>query len=154
MINFLGVSLLMPKHFFFFILFAIGVAQSLYAVSKSNKVEITAKHIEATKTVLKARENVIVYYADSVIKADTAHYNKTTKLLVLDGNIEMIGYQGSKEHSNHMEIYMEKDEVTFDELFLVGENDVWLFSNDVYKQEGNYTLGRSVLSSCDVEDPL
>ena len=144
----------MSKHFFLLIVFAVYFAQSLYAVPKSNKIEITAKHIEATKTLVKARENVIVYYADSVIKADTANYNKTEKLLVLDGNIEMIGYQGSKEHSNHMEIYTEKDEVTFDELFLVGENDVWIFSNDVYKKDGNYTLGTSVLSSCDVEDPL
>jgi len=144
----------MPKHFFLFILFAVWLAQSLYAVSKSNKIEITAKQVEATKTLVKARDNVIVYYADSVIKADTAHYNKTEKLLVLDGNIEMIGYQGSKEHSNHMEIYTEKNEVTFDELFLVGGNDVWLFSDDVHKKEGNYTFGRSVLSSCDVEDPL
>ncbi len=144
----------MPKHFFLLILVVAFLAQSLYAVSKSNKIEITAKHIEATKTVVKARENVIVYYADSVIKADTANYNKIKKLLILDGNIEMIGYQGSKEHSNHMEIHTEKDEVTFDELFLVGENDVWIYSNDVYKKDGNYTLGTSVLSSCDVEDPL
>ena len=69
MISFLGVSLLMPKHFFLFILLVIGVAQSLYAVSKSNKIEITAKYIESTKTLVKARENVIVYYADSVIKS-------------------------------------------------------------------------------------
>ena len=144
----------MPKHFFLFILFAVYLAQSLYAESKRNKIEITAKYIESTKTWVKARDNVIVYYADSVIKASSASYNKTTKLLVLDGNIEMIGYQGSKEHSNHMEIYTEKDEVTFDELFFVADNDVWIFSDDVYKKEGNYTLGRSVLSSCDVEDPL
>ncbi len=148
------MSLLMPKHFFLLLFVVAFLAQSLYAVPKSNKIEITAKHIEATKTLVKARENVIVYYADSVIKADTANYNKTEKLLILDGNIEMIGYQGSKEHSNHMEIYTEKDEVTFDELFLVGENDVWIYSNDVYKKDGNYTLGTSVLSSCDVEDPL
>ncbi len=113
MINFLVVLLLMPKHFFLFLFFVVYLTQSLYAVTKRNKIEITAKYIEATKTLVKARENVIVYYADSVIKADTADYNKTAKLLVLDGNIEMIGYQGSKEHSNHMEIYTEKNEVTF-----------------------------------------
>lgn len=146
--------LLMLKHVLLFMLFAVGAIPSLYAVNKSSKIEITAKQIEATETSIKARDNVIVYYADSVIKADTAHYNKTEKLLVLDGNIEMIGYQGSKEHSNHMKIYTEKNELTFDELFLVGENDVWLFSHDVHKQDGNYTFGTSVLSSCDVEDPL
>jgi len=144
----------MRNSFFLFILLAVGVLQSLHAEVTSKKIEITAKYIDASKTVIKARENVIVYYADAVIKADSALYDKEEQRLVLDGNIEMIGYQGSKEHSNHMEIYTEKNEVHFDELFLASENDVWLFSDDVAKQEGNYTFGTSVLSSCDVEDPL
>ena len=66
----------------------------------------------------------------------------------------MIGYNGTKEHSNHMEIFTQENRVTFDELFLVSENDVWLFSDDVKKNEGNYTIKNSFLSSCDVNDPL
>jgi LPS-assembly protein len=31
---------------------------------------------------------------------------------------------------------------------------VWIYSDDVHKSDGNYTLGASVLSSCDVSDPL
>ena len=143
----------MRKYLTLVVLF-FALIHDLHALEKSNKIEISAKYIEATKTLIKARENVIIYYADSVIKADTARYDKLKKLLILDGNIEMIGYQGSKEHSNHMEIYTEKSKVTFDELFLMAENDVWLFSDDVSKQDGNYTFGTSVLSSCDVEDPL
>ena len=73
---------------------------------------------------------------------------------MLDGEIEMIGYQGSKEQSNHIEIHTDTEEVTFDELFLVSESDVWIFSKDAHKQDGNYTLGASLLSSCDVSDPL
>ncbi|MEA2048348.1 MAG: LPS assembly protein LptD [Campylobacterota bacterium] len=153
MTSFPLVSLLMRKYCLLFF-YTLWLTQSLYALPKGNKIEITAKDITATKTEIIARDNVLVYYSDSVIKASSAHYDKTKKLLILDGKIEMIGYQGSKEHSNHMEIYTEKNEVTFDELFLVGENDVWLFSDDVKKAEGNYTLGTSVLSSCDMQDPL
>ena len=128
--------------------------QIVYASTDKNKIEITAKHLESTKTTVTAKDNVLVYYQDSVIKATSAHFDKTKKLLVLDGKIEMIGYQGSKEHSNHMEIYTDTNEVTFDELFLVSEQDVWLYSDDVHKQDGNYTLGTSMLSSCDISDPL
>ncbi len=135
-------------------LFALGILQSLYAKSINNKIEITARYVEATNTDIKARDNVIVYYADSVIKADTVHYDKTKKLLTLDGNIETIGYQGNKKHSNHMKIYTERNKVIFEELFFVSQNDVWLFSDNVYKKEGNYTFGTSVISSCDIEDPL
>lgn len=126
----------------------------LYASADKSKIEITATHLETTKTIVTAKDNVVVYYEDSVIKASSAHFDKTTKLLVLDGKIEMIGYQGSKEHSHHMEIYTDTKEVTFDELFLVSENDVWIFSEDAHKKEGNYTLGASLFSSCDISDPL
>jgi len=139
---------------FFFILCAVCGIQVLYAATDNNKIEITATHIDSTKDIITAQDNVLVYYNDSVIKASSARYNRTTKLLELDGKIEMIGYQGSKEQSNHMEILTETQEVTFDELFLVSQNDVWIYSNDVHKNEGNYTLGTSLLSSCDVTDPL
>lgn len=139
---------------YFFILCAVCSIQVLYAATDNNKIEITATHIDSTKDIITARDNVLVYYNDTVIKASSARYNRTTKLLELDGQIELIGYQGSKEHSNHMEIQTETKEVTFDELFLVSQNDVWIYSDDVHKNDGNYTLGTSLLSSCDVTDPL
>jgi len=144
----------MTKNISFFLLSIVVAMQILSAAPDKSKIEITAKHVEATKTVVKARDNVVVYYEDSVIKASSAHFDKTTKILVLDGKIEMIGYRGSKEHSNHMEIHTDTKEVTFDELFLVSENDVWIYSNSAQKEEGNYTFGASVLSSCDITDPL
>ncbi|NOR54923.1 MAG: LPS assembly protein LptD [Sulfurovum sp.] len=128
---------------------------SLYAATSGNKkVEITAKDIEVKKDYIYAKGEVLVTYDGSVIKANRASYNKSKKLLILDGNVEMIGYNGTKEHSNHMEIFTQENKVTFDELFLVSENDVWLFSDDVEKNEGNYTVHNSFLSSCDVGDPL
>ena len=139
--------------YLFILCLAFGI-QVLYAAADNNKIEITATHIASTKDIITAKDNVMVYYNDTVIKASSARYDKTKKLLVLDGQIELIGYQGSKEHSNHMEILTETKEVTFDELFLVSQNDVWIYSDDVHKSEGNYTLGTSLLSSCDVTDPL
>jgi len=144
---------MLKQFLFLFFYVAIGY-QLLGANEQSNKIEITAIHIDATETSVSASDDVLVYYQGAVIKAHKALYDKEKKRLVLDGNIEVIGYHGSKEHSQHMEIYTEKNEVTFDELFLMSENDIWLFSKDVHKKEGNYTLGKSVLSSCDVADPL
>lgn len=121
---------------------------------EKGKMEVTAKFLTATKTTVKASEDVFVYYDDSVIKSSSATYNKETKLLVLDGNVEMIGYQGTKEHTNHMEIQTDTKEVQLDRLFLTSKNDVWLLSDKAHRSEGNYTLGRSILSSCDVSNPL
>ncbi|MCO4845691.1 MAG: LPS-assembly protein LptD [Sulfurovum sp.] len=144
----------MTKNIFFFLVAIVVGVQILSAASDKSKIEITAKQVEATKNVIRARENVIVYYEDSVIKASSAHFDKSTKVLLLDGKIEMIGYEGSKVHTDHLEIHTDTKEVTFDELFLIAKNDVWIFSNDAHKEDANYTLGASVLSSCDIEDPL
>jgi LPS-assembly protein len=128
--------------------------QTVYAVEEKSKIEVTAKHLDTTETTVKATDGVVVYYQDSVIKASSAFYDKKTNLLVLDGNVEMMGYQGTKEHIKHLEIQTESEEVTFEELFFVSKNDVWLFADKAHRSEGNYTFGRSMLSSCDVNDPI
>jgi len=134
--------------FLFILLFGL-----LYAEEK-NKIEVTAKHLESTKTTVTGKGGVVVYYQDSVIKADTASYNKETKILVLDGKVEMIGYKGTKEHTKHMEIDTQSNEVKFEELFFVSQNDIWLVTDKARRSEGNYTMGNSVLSSCDANNPL
>ena len=126
----------------------------LYAEEVNHKIEVSAKHLESTKTRVTGKDGVVVYYQDSVIKADTASYNKETKILVLDGRVEMIGYKGTKEHTDHMEIDTQTNEVNSDKLFFASQNDIWLYSDKARRSEGNYTLGNSVLSSCDANDPL
>jgi len=144
--------------FFFSVIFLSGLLYAQEANNKTeeekNKIEVSAKHVESTKTTVTAKDGVVVYYQDSVIRADTASYNKETKILVLDGRVEMIGYQGTKEHTDHMEIDTQTNEVKFEKLFFASQNDIWLYSDKARRSEGNYTLGNSVLSSCDANDPL
>ena len=135
----------------------LGMILSIGFLSASvnkDKIEIKARNVESIGQIITAKDNVVVHYDGMVIKATVAHFNKETKMLVLDGNIETIGYKGSKEHSDHMEINTDTKEITFEELFLVSENDVWIMSKDVNKKDRQYKLGTSLLSSCDISDPL
>jgi LPS-assembly protein len=138
----------------YFLFFVCLCVFTVHAAEEKGKIEVLAKSLESTKNVVHANEGVLVYYDNSVIKAKKATYNKLTKVLVLDGQVEMIGYEGSKEHTDHMEIQTDTKEVSFKNLFLSSENDVWLITDKAHKKEGNYTLGRSILSSCEVDDPL
>ena len=141
--------------FKYLLMFILGMTLSIDLLSaSSNKIEIKAKNINSVGDVVFAKDNVVVHYDDMVIKSSTAHFYKEKNLLVLDGNIETIGYKGTKEHSNHMEINTETKEITFEELFLVSENDVWIMSDHVNKKDQQYKLGTSILSSCDISDPL
>jgi len=126
----------------------------LHATQEKSKIELIAKELDTTKITVKATGGVMVYYQDSLIKASSALYNKETKLLTLDGNVEMIGPEGTKEHTKHLEIITDKKDVTFEELFFVNENDVWLFSDKAHRLDGQYTLGTTILSSCDMNNPL
>ena len=124
------------------------------AAEESDQIEVTANTIQATKTTVTGSDGVVVYYGDTVIKANTAIYDKEKKLLILDGKVEMIGYKGSKEHTSHVEIHTENNEVKFNELFLTSNNDVWLYAETAHRLDGNYTFGKTILSSCDANDPL
>jgi LPS-assembly protein len=126
----------------------------IYASVDASQIEITAKEIHATETSVVAKNGVVVYYNNTIIKSESAVYNKIKKLLILDGKIEIIGYDGSKENVHHMEIYTQTQEVHFNELFLVSKNDIWFYSEDGEKKQGIYSLGESVLSSCEIENPL
>jgi LPS-assembly protein len=126
----------------------------LYANQESQKIEVLAKEMESTQTTVYATGGVLVYFKDSVIKADRATYDRESNLLTVDGNIEMIEHEGNKHKSRHIEINTQSNEVVFDELFLMSKNDVWLMSDNAQKKEGNYTLGSSMISSCNITDPL
>ena len=144
----------MFKRQFLFALWLCGTVLVYAAMEENSNIEVSATHVEGTGTTMRASNGVVVYYQDSVIHADRALYDKEKHLLTLDGNIEMIGYSGTKEHASHMDINTETNAVHFKELFFTNANDVWLLTNDANKTDGNYTFGNSMLSSCDVKNPL
>ncbi len=124
------------------------------AASAGDKIEVTAEHIESKAGVLYAKDGVVVFYGDNVIRANTASYDKARHKLVLDGKVEMMGYRGTKERAPHLEIDTLTNEVSFKELFFANENDIWLLTRNANRRDGNYTFGSSVLSSCEIDDPI
>jgi LPS-assembly protein len=144
----------MSKSFSLWFVWLLSISIVHAAAEAKTNIEVTAEHVKGTGTTMSAKDGVVVYYQDAVIRADRAHYDKEKHLLVLDGNVEMIGYQGTKEHTAHLEIDTRANTVHFEELFFTNENDIWLLSNDANRTDGNYTFSNSMLSSCDVEDPL
>ncbi|UFH58784.1 LPS-assembly protein LptD [Sulfurovum mangrovi] len=144
----------MRKYLPCFLLSVVLGGEILYANPASQKIEVLTREMESTKETVHASGGVLVYFKDSAIKAKSATYDRKTNLLILDGDIEMISHEGSKQKSKHLEINTQNSEVVFDDLFLIDKNDVWLMSDTAQKKEGNYTLGSSMISSCDINDPL
>jgi LPS-assembly protein len=127
---------------------------AIVSLSASNKIEIKAKDVESFEGVITATDSVVVRYDGMLLKANSAKYYQEKKLLVLNGDIETIGYKGTKEHAQHMEIDTTSKDIEFEELFFVNENDVWVLSQKGKKCGDIYELNTSMLSSCDITDPL
>jgi LPS-assembly protein len=135
----------------FFFIFTLSLSLLWGA---EGKIEIKAKYVEAVEGIVTAKDGVLVHYDGILIKAEKAIYDKESKLLTLEGNIETIGYKGIKEHASKMVIHTKTKDVSFNKLFLVNENDVWILSDVVKRTNNKYKLETSVLSSCDISDPL
>jgi len=135
-----------------FITLSIGIIFSISLLA--NKLEMTANSVYSTQDTVHADNGVVVYYNNTIIKAKRATYNKKTKRLVFDDQVEIIGYQGTKEFSQHMELQTDTEEAVFKQLFLGGDNDIWILTEKAHKTNNIYKLGHSMLSSCDVKNPL
>ncbi|MEY3002129.1 MAG: hypothetical protein RLZZ428_504, partial [Pseudomonadota bacterium] len=144
----------MTKLFFVCFSFLVVSPQISWAAFEKNKIEIVAKNVDAVENTFEAKDDVVIYYDDAIIKASSAFFNKKEKRLIIDGDIEMIGYQGNKVHTDHLEIDTTHKEVTFQKLFLMSKNDIWLISSKGKKKKDTYRLERSMISSCDIENPL
>lgn len=121
---------------------------------KPTKIEIVAASIDATKTTATANEDVLVYYGSTILRSDKAFFDKNSSLLTLDGNIDSIGYEQTKEQSDHMVINTQTKDIAFDKLFLTSDSDIWIYTDDGKKNEEIYTLGNSIVSSCSVKEPI
>lgn len=122
--------------------------------NNSSKIEIIANQIDATKTTAKAMGDVLVYYGSTILRSDSAFFDKNTTLLTLDGNIDSIGYERSKEQSNHLVLNTKTKNINFDKLFLTDDSDIWLYTNGAKKNEEIYNIGNTIVSSCSIKDPL
>ena len=120
----------------------------------ASRINVSALEIESNASTITAKNGVLVTYGTSLMRADRATYDKTKHRLALDGHVAVVGYQNSKEQASRVDIDTRTDEVVFQELFYSNANDIWVLTHYADRKDGNYTFGPSILSSCDVNDPI
>ncbi|MCK5853929.1 MAG: LPS-assembly protein LptD, partial [Sulfurovaceae bacterium] len=116
-------------------------------------IEVFAKHVTANNKNFVADEHVVILYDGAMIKSDHAEYDKNSSLLILEGHVEMLGMDDNRVASNRLVIDTSKKSVKFKKLFLAGEEDLWINAETARKREKDYLLGKSKISSCDVDNP-
>jgi LPS-assembly protein len=135
----------MRNYYLYFILFSSAFA------ANNDKIEIMAENLSATETTITADGNVVVHYGDSTIQSSSAVYDKETHILTLDGKKnELLGYKGTKIESKEMKINTQSKKVTFKNIFMTDNNDIWVYSDHATKLDDNMTFGPTMMSSCDL----
>jgi len=128
---------------------------SLFSVSLFSKeiIEVYAKIVEARGKSFIAKDSVVILYNHSMIKANQATYNKNSSLLTLEGKVEMINQDGDVLSSNKLVINTTDKSVNIEKIFIGGEENLWMDASSAKKEENNYILQNSKISSCNVDNP-
>ncbi|MBN2768015.1 MAG: LPS-assembly protein LptD [Campylobacterales bacterium] len=127
---------------------------TLLLCAQNEKMQLLSTDVNATQDVVEAKNGVIVHYEDALFGSDRALFDKSTNILKLYGDIESVGYRGSKAYSQQVTIDTNSENSTFDTLFLITKSDIWLYANNATKEKNIYKIGNSVFSSCALNCPL
>jgi len=125
----------------------------LYAQERSI-VEVNAIDVNSSGDIIEAHNGIEVIYQDTLIRANSAVFNKKTNILKVKGHVEIIGYNSTKELADEVDIDINSSKVEFKKLFMATENDIWISTLKAKQADGVYTTGASILSSCEVSNPL
>ncbi len=131
-----------------------ALLSSLLLHAQDEKMQLLSTDVNATQNVVEAGNGVMVHYEDALLGSDKAIFNRATNILNLYGNIESVGYEGTKECSEQVTIDTNSDNTQFDKLFLTTQSDIWLYADDANKTKDIYKIGNSILSSCALRSPL
>jgi len=131
--------------------FLAGVLSS--SLVAGELIEVFAAHLSSDSQHFYAKDQVVILYKGSMIKADQATYDKNSSRLVLDGHVEMLGEEENRAVTDHLVIDTTRKDVQFEKLFLTTQEDLWLSSEKAIKEKHDYKLFDSRISSCDAKDP-
>ncbi|WP_292654403.1 LPS assembly protein LptD [Nitratifractor sp.] len=115
--------------------------------------ELYADSFESRDHTVYAKGHVVLAYDGTLFLGDRATYDRQANRIVLQGHVEVLSNRGGKVLADKLVFEVDKNHVTFSDFYHTDRDDIWVYADDAEKQDGNYTLRNSVLSSCSVEDP-
>lgn len=116
-------------------------------------VEVMAQKVAATSEIFYAYDDVVILYEGAMLQADSATYDKNSSLLTLEGDVEVLGIEYNQLTTDKLIINTSNKSVHFKEMFISGEEHLWINSTGGTKKGEKYTLFDSRVSSCNVDNP-
>lgn len=127
---------------------------ALFLFAQDQKVEILAKTVEKEKSIVHAKDEVVLYSEKYIITADEAYYDYNSSDLELIGDITIMEGTEFSTRSGYSKINLKNDTGVITPMFAyAGESQMWLKCNEAEFNEQYYLTKKSIVSSCDVQDP-
>jgi LPS-assembly protein len=117
------------------------------------KAELFADSFVSRGHTVYARGHVVLAYDGTLFLGDHARYDREAERIVVEGHVEILSRQGGKVLADRVVFEVGKNHVTFSDFYRSDRDDIWVYAESAEKQEGNYTLRNSILSSCSVDNP-
>jgi LPS-assembly protein len=135
------------------LLSGVHAAAAPDGTKKAGLAELYADRFESEGDKVRALGHVVLSYEGTLFLGDRASYDRKANVIVLEGNVEILSDRGSKVLADKVVFEVDRNHVTMTDFYHTDRDDIWIYADDAEKQDGNYTLRNSVLSSCSMEDP-
>jgi len=122
--------------------------------AKEQKIEILAKTLNKESSIVHAKDDVVLYSDKYIITADEAYYDYNSSDLELIGDITIMEGSSFSTRSGHAKLNIKNDSGNLTPMFAyTGKSKIWLKCNETEFDEKYYITKKSILSSCDVQNP-
>ena len=117
-------------------------------------LQIIAQNIQTNNNTISANGNVLIFSKNYYISADSIKYNKITKVLQMDGNVNVSKDNSSITLSDSATLNMINDTKSASNILLIdNKSNIWINAKSISKNKNINTIDNAVISSCDCIDP-
>ena len=121
---------------------------------KDENIQILAEKLEVKNDIVNASGEVIVYSPNYYITANRLIYDKVNGKLELFDDVNIIKNNEVVSYSQYIFIDIKKDINSFKPMLVLDNtNKLWFNAKNGLKNNDNFDLKSSTLSSCDCKDP-
>jgi len=126
----------------------------IFLFAQEQKVEILAKTIEKEKSIVHAKDEVVLYSQKYIITADEVYYDYNSSDLELIGDITIMEGMEFSSRSGYAKLNLKNDTGELTPMFaFTGKSKMWLKCNEAKFDAQYYLTKKSIVSSCNVQDP-
>jgi LPS-assembly protein len=122
-------------------------------ISSESEAALYADRFETRNNLTHAYGHILLSYDNNLFMGDKAVYDRSKNSITITGNVEILGAEGNKIHSDSIVFDIGKNRITFKNFYHTDNDDIWLAAKEAIKQDSNYSVSNSFLSSCSSDNP-